>query len=290
MKSANRGFTLIELLFGVSITLIIAMIAFRSFWYTDRTFRDDNLIAAMQQNVRAVANQIEDELRMGGQNSPSGSFDNPPLEASQVILNGSSASQILFRSGVSNITSRATAPLTYTTGIATTVTVDDVTAFNAAGAGSGRFVYLYGKMPNLWGWVRAELNAVVVATNTLVVTPAQNGTTGSSFASSMRVSLEEGISYRLNGNSLLRGTVTDFTNLTAPTVAETTMGDHFTSLQFAYFDAAGNTINPNTLANRTLVRRVDITLAGRALRPLSDGTRPTFAITVRALPRNLGLE
>jgi prepilin-type N-terminal cleavage/methylation domain-containing protein len=66
MKSSNRGFSLIELLVGVSITLIIGMIAFQSLWYTDRTFRDDNLIAAMQQNVRAIAAQVEDELRMAG--------------------------------------------------------------------------------------------------------------------------------------------------------------------------------------------------------------------------------
>jgi hypothetical protein len=73
-------------------------------------------------------------------------------------------------------------------------------------------------------------------------------------------------------------------------MAETTMGDNFSSLQFAYFDATGAAINPNTLTNRAQVRRVDITVVGRTARNLSDGTRPTFAITVRALPRNLGLE
>src|SRR5262249_11980297 len=133
MKSNNRGFSLVELLFGLSITLIIGMIAFRSLWYTDRTFRDDNVITTMQQNIRAIATQVEDELRMAGQNSPvySGRFDNAPLEASQTILNGSSSSQILFRSGGSNITSRATTPLTYATGVPATVTVANVEPFNA---------------------------------------------------------------------------------------------------------------------------------------------------------------
>jgi hypothetical protein len=151
-------------------------------------------------------------------------------------------------------------------------------------------VYLYGKTPNLWGWVRAEVTAVNVATNTITATPAQNGTSGSSFASPMMISLEEAVSYRLNGNVLLRGTVANFTNVTTPTMAETTMGDNFTSLQFAYFDGGGAAVTPDTLANRAQVRRVDITFVGQTARKLSDGTRPTFAITVRALPRNLGLE
>jgi prepilin-type N-terminal cleavage/methylation domain-containing protein len=293
MKSNNRGFSLIELLLGVSITLVIAMIAFQALSYNDRTFRDDNLIAAMQQNVRAIAGQVEDELRMAGQNSPvyGGRFDTAPLEACQAILNGSSGTQIVFRSGVSNVTSRATAPLTYGVGTPATITVANAAPFSTAiGGASGRFVYVYGKTPNLWGWVRAEVTAVNVATNTITATPAQNGTTGSTFASPMVVSLEEAISYRLSGNSLMRGTVANFTNLTAPTMAETTMGDNFTSVQFGYFDGAGAAITPDTLANRAQVRRVDITFVGRAARKLSDGTQPTFAITVRALPRNLGLE
>jgi prepilin-type N-terminal cleavage/methylation domain-containing protein len=293
MKSNNRGFSLLELMVGLSMTLVVGMIAFQSLWYTDKTFRNDSLITAMQQNVRAISSQIEDELRMAGQNSPvyGGRFDTAPLEASQTILNGSSAAQILFRSGVSNVISRATAPLTYVAATSATITVADATPFSTAIAGSsGRFVYLYGKTPNLWGWVRAEVTAVNAISNTITATPAQSGTTGSTFASPMMVCLEEAISYRLVGDTLTRGTVTNFTNLTTPTMAETSMGDNFTSLQFAYFDGSGAPITPDTLANRAQVRRVDITLVGRTARKLSDGTRPTFAITVRALPRNLGLE
>jgi prepilin-type N-terminal cleavage/methylation domain-containing protein len=293
MKFTHSGFSLLELLVGLSITLVVAAGAFAALRNSNRAFNDQNLITAMQQNTRAIATQIEDELRMAGQNSPAydGRFDTAPLEACQTILNGSSSSQLVFRSGISNITSRATTPLSYVINTPTVVNIADVSAFaSAIGGAAGRFVYVYGKTPTLWGWVRAQVTAIDTVANTVNITPTQSGTTGTVFTSPMAISLEEAFSYRLSGNSLLRGTVANFTNLTAPVMTETTMGNDFTSLQFNYYDAAGNSITPDTLANRAQVRQVDVSVIGRTSRVLSNGTRPTFAITVRALPRNLGLK
>jgi Tfp pilus assembly protein PilW len=293
MQSNNRGFSLVELMLSLILTLMIAMVVFQVFRQSDRSFRDQNLIARMQQNVRAVATQISDELRMAGQNIPlyNGKFDAAPIEACQTILDGSNGTQISFRSGISNVNSRATTPLTYTIGTPATVTVTDATPFNTAiGGVSGRFVYLHGKTANLWSWVRAEVTAINVGTNTLTVTPAQNGSMGTTFANPITVSLEEGISYRLNSNTIQRGTVSNFTNLTSPTMVEAPVGNDFTSLQFSYYDRAGTAITPSTLASRAQVWRVDITVVGQTAQNLSNGTRPTFAMTVRTFPRNVGID
>jgi type II secretory pathway pseudopilin PulG len=293
MKSNNRGFSIVELMLSLILTLMIALVVFQLFRQNDRGFRDQNLTARMQQNVRAVASQIADELRMAGQNIPvySGKFDAAPVEACQTILDGSNGTRLAFRSGISNVNARGTSPLAYTIGTPATVSVTDATPFNTAiGGMSGRFVYLHGKTPNLWGWVRAEVTAINVGGNTITVTPAQNGSMGTTFANPMTVSLEEGISYRLSGNTIQRGTVSDFTNLTSPTIVEAPVGNDFTSLQFTYYNRAGTAITPSTLAVRAQVWRVDMTVVGQTAQNLSNGTRPTFAMTVRTFPRNVGID
>jgi hypothetical protein len=278
---------------GLVITLLLGMVAFQLFSQSDRTFRDQNQIAALQQNVRAVASQIADDLRMAGQNVPlySGKYDAGPIEACATILDGSDGAQVVFRGGVSNVTSRAATPTTFTLGTSAVVNVTSAANFNTAiGGVSGRFVYLYGKTPNLWGWVRAEVTAIDTGANTITVMPTQNGTTGATFASPTTMSLEEGIRYRLNGDAIQRGTVSNFTNLTSPTIVESDIGDNFTSLQFVYYDRTGAAITPNTLAIRSQVWRVDATIVGQTSQNLSNGTRPTFAMTVRAFPRNVGVD
>jgi|GEM_PF-1479668 len=295
--NGQSGFSLFELLVGLVLMLLVGMVAFRLFQQSDRSFRDQNLIVEMQQNVRAVATQIADELKMGGQNVPiyNSRFDSAPLEAAQMILNGSDGSRILFRSGVTNVNGRSTGPpLAFPIGAPATLTnVSNAAAFQAAlGAvpPPGRFVYIYGKTQNLWSWVRAEVTAISTTLNTIAVTPAQSGTMGTTFTAPVSVSLEEAISYRLNGDAILRGVVTNFSSLTSPTMSESTIGENFTGLQFAYFDRNDNAITPNTLANRAQVWRVDITAVGQTSRNLTNGTRPTFAMTVRAFPRNAGVE
>lgn len=282
-----------ELMGALVITLILGMSAMQLFQQGDRTFRDQNLVAAMQQNVRAVASQIADDLRMAGQNVPlySGRFDAAPIEACATILNGSNGTQILFRGGVSNVISRATTPLTFTISTSAVVNVSGAAPFNdAIGGASGRFVYLYGKTPNLFGWVRGEVTAVNTGANTITITPTQNGSAGTTFASPMVISLEEGIRYRLDGGTIRRGTVSNFTNLTSPTIVESEIGDNFTALEFTYYDRTGTTITPSTLATRAQVFRVDLRVVGQTSQDISDGTQPTYAVTLRTFPRNVTLD
>lgn len=276
---------------AMAITLVIGLSAFTMFRVNDQTFRDQNLIAGMQQNVRAVASQIAEELRMGGQGVPvyAAMFDTSVQEAATSILDGSNASTIRFRSGVSNVYSRATSPLTYGGG-SETVSVTSAAGFNTAIAGSTtRFVYIYGKTASTWTWLRAQVSAVNTGANTITLQRTENGTNGTTFITAQTISLEEGISYRLNSGQILRGTVTDFTSLTAPTFTESVVGDNFTALAFTYTDRNGNAITPNTLANRAAVWRVDVTVTGQTSANLANGTRPTYAMTVRSFPRNLGV-
>jgi hypothetical protein len=102
--------------------------------------------------------------------------------------------------------------------------------------------------------------------------------------------VEQGIAYTIDGANLRRGRIGDFTTITAPVIAYETIGENFTGLTFTYYDGAGNVITPSTLAARSLIRRVDFTLAAETSEPLSStGEVRTYAITMSAYPRNASL-
>src|SRR5438094_5353534 len=69
-SSCYRGFSLIELLMAMTITVGIGLTVFQLFHRNERVFWDQNLIIEMQQNARAVASQIAEEIRMAGQGVP----------------------------------------------------------------------------------------------------------------------------------------------------------------------------------------------------------------------------
>src|SRR5262245_24826446 len=104
------GFSLIELLMAMTITVGIGMVVFQLFYRNERVFRDQNLILEMQQNARAVASQIAEEIRMAGQGVPvyAATFDGSPSEAVTSILPASTTSRIDFRAAASNVQTSAT--------------------------------------------------------------------------------------------------------------------------------------------------------------------------------------
>src|SRR5439155_15537932 len=97
----------------MTITVGIGLTVFQLFHRNERVFRDQNLIIEMQQNARAVASQIAEEIRMTGQGVPvyAATFDSLPSEATTSIMPTSTSSRIDFRAGVSNIETAATSPL-----------------------------------------------------------------------------------------------------------------------------------------------------------------------------------
>lgn len=278
---------------ALTITLGIGMIAFQLFQQNERVFRDQNQILEMQQTARAVASQIADEIRMAGQGIPvySSKYDTAVQEAAQFILDGSNATIVRFRAGVRNVYATVTAPTAYVISTLATANVDNAQVFvDAVGANpAGRYAYLWGPTANSWGWVRVQLGAITTGANTVAVTPRQNGTTGLTFAGNQTLTLEEGVTFRLNGEKVMRATVTDFTNILAPTWNEAELGRNVTTLNFTYYDSAGAAVDVSTLAGRSTVRRVDVQVVVRTGSNLSTGQRPTHSITLQTYPRNPGI-
>jgi hypothetical protein len=65
------------------------------------------------------------------------------------------------------------------------------------------------------------------------------------------------------------------------------IGQHCAALVFTYYDIYDNVVQPTTLANRMAIARVDILLTVEVSRPLSDGSRPQYSLTLRSIPRNV---
>ena len=296
MREPGRaGFSLIELMLAMAITSGIGVIVFQLFIQNERVFRDQNLTLEMQQSARAVASMITDEIRIAGQGVPaySASLDAATTEAVQTFLAGSNASTIVFRAGYRNaIASIQTAPpLSYTVGTSTTVTVDDSTSIDSiVGGNSNRFLFLWGPTANSWSWVRAEITAINTGTHVITMTPRQISGQGGTFPLRPNLGLEEAIAYRISGNAIQRATSGDFSVLTAPALTYSTVGNNFTGLAFTYYDGLNNAVNPNTLAARATVRRVDFTIAARTSEVLpSTGNLGTFAVTMKVYPRNVAI-
>ncbi len=289
-KKKQSGFSLVELMLAMSITLGIGIIVFQMFLQNEGVFQDQTMVMEMQQSVRAVASMIADEARLAGQGVPvySAAQDTTTVEAAQVFLDGTDSDDLRFRAGIRNAATTVTTPLVYSG--TTTVTVADVSGINAiVGTDADYFVYLWGPTGNTWTWLRGEVSNISTGSNQLDVALSQNSGQGATFSSAPRLALEEGISYRLNSGSVMRGTTTDFSNLTAPTFSEQTIGTNFTALTFTYYDAAGATVSPTTLALRSTIRRVDLVVGAQTSGTLSGGSVDNFAITLSVYPRNLAV-
>jgi len=302
---SGPGFSLIELLLALTITLVLGLAGFHLFRQNERVFHDQNLIQEMQQGARAAASQIADEIRLAGQGVPiySSSYDSAVSEAVVAILVGSDSSRINMRAGLSNAESTVISPLplNMTLGTAATLTVGSASIFSdvVGTSPAGRYVYIWGPAADSnWAWVRASINSITTSTNTMQLTPAQAGDGGRltaadntiRFTSSPTISLEEGIAIYSDSstNALRRATASNMTNLTSPTwTAANDLALNVTSLTFVYYDRFDNAISPSTLADRARVARVDARLVVQAAGNLSSGSRASFALGLRSIPRNL---
>ena len=93
---SRAGFSLLELMFAMTLTLIIGTMGFQLFRQNERVFREQNVLAETQQNMRAVVFQMTDEIRRAGQGVPvyASSFDTLPSEATVAVLSGSDATHL----------------------------------------------------------------------------------------------------------------------------------------------------------------------------------------------------
>ena len=287
-KKKGSGFSLVELMLAMSITLGIGVIVFQMFLQNEGVFQDQTMVMEMQQSVRAVASMIADDVRLAGQGVPiyAGAQDTSTAEAVQAFLDGTDSDDLRFRAGIRNL---ETTLVSFDGG--TTFTVADVSGINSVvSTNPDYFVYFWGPTGNTWTWLRGEVSGINTGTNQLNVAASQFSGQGVAFSASARVALEEGISYRLDSGSVLRGTTTDFTSLTAPTFTEQTIGTNFTTLTFSYFDESGTSVSPTTLALRSTIHRVDFNIAAQTSGTLSSGSVDTFGITLSVYPRNLAVD
>jgi prepilin-type N-terminal cleavage/methylation domain-containing protein len=290
MNKLPRGFSLIELLMTLTITSVLIMMMFQLFHQNERATRDQTQIMEMQQTARIVASQIADEVRMAGEGVPlyAAAFDAAPSEADTVIFGSSTADRIDFRAGLSNVETAVTsaAPLDFIIGVSRMVSVQDGTGFP-----TGKFVYIWGAgTDSAWVWLRAQITSA--GFGTLTVTPYQTGNAGTiiHFTSAPSISLEEAVSIYLTGNSVRRATATDMTNPASPVwSAANEIGSNFATLAFTYYDASGTVVTPDSLANRNAIARVDIDLTVVVAAALSNGSQPSYSLSMRTIPRNLRL-
>ena len=286
----NKGFSLIELLVALVVTLGLAAMTFQLFHQNERVVRDQNLVLEMQQTARAVASQIADEIRMAGQGVPihAAEFDPAPSEAAATILSSSSNTRIDFRAGLSNVETGVAAgePRDFTIGASRTLRVA-----SAAGFSVGKFVYVWGPTANFaWTWLRADVGAVTATSLTL--TPVNTGTTETTihFAAPPTAAMEEVVSIFLSNGTVRRATAANMNNLSSPVWSGANeIGRNCTALSFTYYDADGRVVQPSSLSNRMVIARVDIRLTVEVASPLSNGSRPTFSLAIRTIPRNLQL-
>jgi len=297
----HRGFTLLELLISLSITLVIGAAVFQLFQQNERVFHDQNLVTEMQQGARAAIHQAADEIRMAGQGVPvySESFGETPTEESVSILSGSNATRIHFRAGLAPTATYVIAPkpVVFSLGTPVTVVVDDATGLYDAVGGTpvGRFVYFWGAAElDRWNWARASIRSITPSTGRVDVTVAATGPIGIAgvaavFPASPSMALEEAIAlyFDSSSNSMRRTTATSMIDPIRPTWAPANeLVASVTQLRFDYFDAAGASITPDSLANRARVVCVDIRLVVRTAQELRNRSRPEFAISVRTNIRN----
>jgi hypothetical protein len=262
---------------------------FQLFHQNERVIRDQTLIMEMQQTARVVASQIAEEVRMAGQGVPiyASTFDTIPSEAVAIILGSSNANRIDFRAGLSNVETLINGgPFDFSIGVPRTIAVA-----SAAGFAAGKFVYISGAATSSTSaWIRAELTAVSSTTLTLI--PRDTGTADTivHFVSAPTVSLEEAVSIYLSSGSVRRATASSLSNPALPVwSAANEIGKNFTALTFTYYDAAGTVVQPSSLSNRTVITRVDIQLSVVTASALSNGSRPTYSLTLRTIPRNARL-
>src|SRR5215471_5096063 len=287
MTQRQTGFSLIEVLVTLSIVLCLSTMMFQFFHQNERVIRDQTLIMEMQQTARIVASQIADEIRMAGQGVPiyASTFDTVPSEAVAVILESSNANRIDFRAGLSNVeTSTDSGAIDFDIGVSQSLPVRSTSSFSA-----GKFVYVSGTATgSVWSWMRAEVTAVSSTTLTLI--PRNTGTTDATihFAAAPGVSLEEAVSIYLSGGSVRRAVAGSMSNPSSPLwSAANEIGKNFTVLNFKYYDDKGAIVQPVSLSNRIRITRVDIQLTVVVAAPLSNGSRPTYSLALRTIPRNL---
>lgn len=266
-----------ETLAAMAITAAIAVAAFHLFHQNERLFRDQAVILEMQQSARVIIAQVAEDVRKAGQGVPPG--------LNEVVLPGSGSTRLNLRASTSvfeaNVTSAL--PLLFTIGTASTIAVD-----TTLGAPTGRQAFVWADM----AWVRGTIESVSAASHSVRLAPTAAWKTPAEFALPPVLSLDEAVAIFWDGTTktIRRTTASNTESPANPSWAPANeLAANVTSLSLAYLDADGSFVNTDTPENRSQVRAIDVQVVVRASGPLSDGSRPTYSLSGRAVPRNMAL-
>ena len=276
-SAEEAGFSLLEVLVATAITVGVGAATFQLFHQNERIFRDQSLRLEMQQGARLIASQIADDVRMTGQGIPTLLGD--------TILPGSGVSRLNLRTGFSATESVviSPAPLVVAEGTPTSVVVESTTGFSA-----GRQAFLWTEKD----WARVMLTSVSGASRSIRFTPTVTSRSQLLFVVPPSFSLDEAVAiYRDTAtNTVRRTTATNTENLAQPAWAPANeLAANVSELTFLYFDVEGRQVTPDTSASRTQVALIEARVSVVSSAPLSDGSRPTYALSIRTIPRNMRL-
>jgi Tfp pilus assembly protein PilW len=271
------AFSLLETLAATAITAGIAAVAFHLFHHNERLFRDQALILEMQQSARVVVSQLTDDVRRVGQAIPTSLGD--------IILPGCDVSRLNVRASFNSVETLAVTslPLALTIGVQSSITLE-----STMGLVSGRQAFLWTDR----AWVRATIDSVSGAASSVRLTPTAASQTPLQFVLPPAVSLDEAVStfWDASTKTVRRTTASNTTDPASPVwgpaheLATNVMG-----LSFFYYDSAGRAVIPDTAANRSQILSIDVRVVVRVSAVLSNGSRPTYALSSRAVARNLAL-
>lgn len=277
MRSRQSAFSLLETLVATAITVGIGAVAFQLFHQNERLFRDQAVILEMQQSARVVVSQIGDDVRMAGQGVPPG--------LAEIILPGSGSSRLNMRTSISAVESTVVSPLPVqvAAGNAVTMAVESTAGFSA-----GRQVYLWADL----SWTRGAINSVSGAARSIRLTPSMVSPSPLEFVVPPAISLDEAVSLFFDSTTMTvrRTTATNTENASSPSWAPANeLAANVTDMVFSYFDSGRVPVIPDTLEHRSQIVSIEARVVVRASAPLSDGSRPAYALSTRVVPRNVGL-
>ena len=278
MGRNNHGFSLIEVLVATSITIGVGAIVFQLFHQNERIYRDESVLMEMQQTARMVVSQIEEDIRIAGESVPPAVGD--------IVLPGSSAQRLNLRAGFSTTESIVTTalPISAALGSAITVKVESTAGFSA-----GKQIFVWDAST----WLRATVNSVSGSAKTVRLTPAGGSTAPLQFTTPPVIGLDEAIAvYRDAATNTVRHTTSsNTTNTDSPAWAPANeIAANVIGLDFLYYDSAGVLVTPDTPVNRSRIAAIEARVRVRPATPLSNlksGAQPVFALSIRAIPRNL---
>jgi Tfp pilus assembly protein PilW len=274
----SNGFSLAEVLIALGLTVGLGAVIFQLFHQNERIFRDQALILEMQQATRMVISTIADDIRLAGQALPS--------QIGDIVLPGSSTSRLNVRAGFSATESTVTAALPFSVTAGATV---DLSVETTSGFSAGREVFLWGPE----GWVRATINSVFGSSRTIRITPSEAYPAAVQFTNPPAISPDEAIAiYRdASIDAIRRTTATNTVNAANPSWAPANeLATNVTALTFLYYDKQGMPLDPDLPESRSKVAAVESRVTIRCSAALSNGSRPSFSLSIRSRPRNLSFD